>query len=124
MVLGGRRPWLRKAGESKEASGTTSRGDRQSGILSSVCGQTRTHAPKATRFNKLPSDEPGDAKPDFSRARDEGESKSAFARNSKQVPNHKIAAFLHSKTSGHCKRCRPDRQDGTLQDERVDDRRG
>src|SRR5438132_8171652 len=124
MDLVGRSYQLHQSSESKTAARTDSRCDRQSGILSSVCGQTRTHAPKATRFNKLPSDEPGDAKPDFSRARDEGESKSAFARNSKQVPNHKIAAFLHSKTSGHCKRCRPDRQDGTLQDERVDDRRG
>src|SRR4029077_1358303 len=76
------------------------------------------------RFNKLPSDEPGDAKPDFSRASDEGESKSAFAWNSEQISNHKIAALLHTQTSRDCKRCRPNRQDGTLQDECVDERRG
>src|SRR5439155_22268190 len=104
MDLVGRSYQLFQSRKSKTAARKASRRNRQSGILSGVCSQTR--APETTPFDELPGNECRNPEADFARSRDQCQGESAFARNAEQISNHKITAFLHSQTGRNCKRCR------------------
>src|SRR5882762_5049041 len=80
--------------EDKTANGETSRPDLSPRALPRC--RCCACAPETAGLNHLPGNERRNAKADFARSPDQGKGEGAVARNAKQTPDHKIAAFLHS----------------------------
>ena len=61
--------------------------------------------PKTAGLNHLPANERRNSQTNFSRAPNQGKGECAVTRNTKQTPDHQIAAFLHSQSGWNCE-CR------------------